>query len=520
MPVKSKNTSGPIVIVCKGIAFAFPFGIAYLAGYLRQKEEDVRVLFKPENPSYFESFVQEIIALKPLVVGFGSLYPDLYDVEKLIKTLDEKGRTFPVVVGGQMVSPTPEFAVEITEADYGVIGEGEIIFHELVTALRQGRDTSDIRGLVIRDGREIKSTGPGEYIRDMSQLPPIPYDLFPAEKWLNIGKFYARYAQPHWHYNDKVISIHGGRGCPYTCNFCYHHSRPRYRAISDMMAEAEDLLTRYDANMLYFGDELVLSSPKRAKELTEAILRLKQRVEYSVSSRFDVLSKIDDDLLREMKRAGCRIMGLGIESGSQHILDIMNKRITVEQIRTGLRRLKDVGILPTVSIMVGQLTETIEDVERSISLMLESVRNDSRIQYAFTITTPFPGSDLYDVALQKGILKSHRDFYERFSPYTQMTGLSVNLSNMSDEVVIEMRKKLEALFNEEITKLRGKNVMKVETARSTLAKVDSLLRGIYFMRLPMGIRSVIIKPYEQLYDFLQTLLDRLRLRMLGISKSA
>lgn len=518
MTFKSKNTTGPVVIVCKDVSFAFPFGIAYLAGYLRQKGEDVRVLFRPDNPGYYKSFIQEIIALKPLIVGFGSLYPDLYAVVKLTKILDEEGRSFPVVIGGQMVSPTPEFAVKVTGADYGVIGEGEIILYELVTALRERRDPSDVKGLVIRDGEEIQSTGLGAFINDLSQLPPIPYDLFPSEKWLNIGKFYARYAQPHWHYDDRVISIHGGRGCPYRCNFCYHHSKARYRSISDMMAEADELLVRYNANVLYFGDDLVLSSPKRARELTESLKKLSRPVEYSVSCRFDILSRIDDELLREMRETGCRIMGLGIESGSQRILDIMNKNITVEQILSGLRRLKDVGILPTVSIMVGQVSETLEDVGKSKSLMIETVRYDKRIQYAFTITTPFPGSDLYNTAFKKGILKNHFDFYKRFSPATQMTGLSVNLSDMSDADVIKMRNELELIFIREITKLRGKGVMKVEATRNFLAHQESFFFEIFFMRLPKSLRLIMVKPYGWLFDLAQTFLDKLRLKMLGISK--
>jgi len=516
MPLTNKDPSGPVVIISKDIVFAFPFGIAYLAGYLREKGEDVRVLFKPNVEAFYKSFVKEIIALKPLVVGFGSLYPDLYEVKKLIKLLDQSCRTFPIVIGGQMVSPTPEFAVEITGADYGVIGEGEIIFHDLVTSLRQKRDTGNIRGLAIRDGKEVRLTGQGDYIKDMSQLPPIPYDLFPSEKWLNIGKFYARYGVPHWRYNDRVVSIHGGRGCPYNCNFCYHHSKPRYRPITDMMTEANELIDRYDANMLYFGDDLVLANPNRAAELTEAIAQLDRPIEYSVSCRFDILSRMDDALLREMKRTGCRIMGLGIESGSQRILDIMNKRITVEQIKDGLRRLKNVGILPTVSIMVGQLSETEEDVNKSMSLLLETVRNDKRIQYAFTITTPFPGSDLYDAAFKKGILKKHSDFYDRFSPSTQMSGLSVNLSDMDDKTVIEMRQKLEAAFYEEILKLRGKKVMIIEAWRNDLAGIDSRLRGIYLIRLPKVIREMVLRPHEWVYDFIQSFLDRWRLRMLGI----
>jgi len=515
--LRSQNTSGQIVLVSKDIAYAFPFGIAYLAGYLRQKGEDVRVLFRPDNPAHYRDFVRRVVALKPLLVGFGSLYPDLYEVRELVRILCEERRSFPVVIGGQMVSPTPEFAVEITGADYGAIGEGEIIFYELVNALREHRDPSDVKGLAIRDGKLVKLTGPGEFIDDLSKLPPVPYDMFPAEKWLPIGRYYVGMAQPHWRYNDRVISIHGGRGCPYKCNFCYHHSKDRYRSISEMVAEADELLHRYDANMLYFGDDLVLSGPRRAQELTESLAKLKRPIEYSVSCRFDILSRIDDNVLREMKRTGCRTMGLGVESGSQRILDIMHKGTTVDQIVTGLRRLKDVGILPTVSIMVGQLSETVEDVKQSMALMIETVRYDKNIQYAFTITTPFPGTELYYIALQKGILKDHHDFYERFDPKIQMFEVSVNLSNMSDTEVEAVRTKLDMTFRQEKEKAIGRNVLMVESSRRRLARIDRGFRKKVISRLP-DARMVMVLPqlYGWLYNRTQILLDKWRLQLLGI----
>jgi len=512
----SKNKTGPIVLVSKDIQYTFPFGYAYIAGYLKQQGEDVRVLFRPENPALYKRFAQEIIDLKPLVVGFGTIYPDLYEVERLIKILDKEGRDFPVAIGGQMVTPTPEFAVEVTGVDYGIIGEGEIIFHELVTALRNNESPLSVKGLVVRDGQEITTTGAGDYIHNLSELPSIPYELFPAEKWLNVGRFYTDLAQPHWRYNDRVIPIHGGRGCPFICNFCYHHSKPRYRAIEDMITEADMLIKKFNGNMLYFGDDLVLSSPKRAQDLIQAIAKLNYKIDYSVSCRFDILNRIDDETLKEMKRTGCRIMGLGIESGSQRILDIMNKKITVDEIISGLRRLKDVGILPTVSIMVGQYTETMEDAQQSMDLMLKTLRDNKNIQYAFTIATPFPGSELYDIALQKGLLKDHYDFYKRFDSVKQMSQVSVNLSDMSNEEVEFMRKKLESTYIQERNKIIGSKVVKVENLRKTAKIADSKIRTRIFNRADKGFVKLLKETYVKLYDSIQINLDKLRLKLFGL----
>jgi radical SAM superfamily enzyme YgiQ (UPF0313 family) len=512
--MKNNNLDGPVILVSKEIMYTFPFGYAYLAGYLQSKNEQVLVEFRPENEALFREFARELIAKKPLLVGFGTIYPDLYITKEIITILDELGRDFPVVVGGQMVTPTPEFAVQITGADFGVIGEGEIILHELVTALRNGGDTSKVKGLVINDGHEIISTGPGDYIVDLAELPPIPYELFPEDRWLNIGKFYAGYADfyfaPMYKFDDRIVPIHGGRGCPYTCNFCYHHSKPRYRPMDVMMAEAEMLIERFDANMIEFSDDLVISSPKRARELVDGIKQLSRPVEYSISCRFNVIKNMDDELLLDLKKSGCRIMGIGLESGSQRILDIMHKKISVEDIYNGLRRLKDAGIIPITAFMVGQLSETREDVEKSIAMLRDLIKQDKYFVSNFTITTPFPGSELYDVAFQKGLLKQHEDFYNIYDPRRDMCGISLNMSSMTDKEVVELRNRMEAIYLKEKIKAANVKILLIEKLRSRLKSFYDKISTRFFRN---RCECSLIRLADKYYCFIQSWLDTTRLRI-------
>ena len=433
-PAPSAARKGPVVLVSRAIAFTFPLSYAYLAGQLRAQGEDVRVLFK-DIPA--QALVKQIMDLDPLIVGFGNLYPELAETRGLIQMLDDAGRKFPVVIGGQMVSPTPEFAVQVTRADFGVIGEGELILGELVKRLRSGADPSDIKGLVVREGMNVKSNGPGAFIENLSiGLPAIPYDLFPTEQWLPIGAWYAKYLpQPHWKVEDRVINVHGGRGCPYTCNFCYHHSKARYRDIPVMMEEAQEALIRFNGNMLYFSDDLVMATPKRARQLIDAIGNLDRPVSFQISTRFDILAKMDDQLLRDLKRAGCRSMGLGLESGSDRILKLIGKNCNVQEIEDGLDRLHEFNIYPTTSIMLGQHTETVEDAAASIALVQRTVKKNPYLNYAFTLTTPFPGSALYDLIFQHGILKTDQDFYDRYFSTAGEFKQVINLSSMSDAEV-------------------------------------------------------------------------------------
>ncbi len=516
-PINEENRTGPVILVSRKISYTFPLGYAYLAGYLRERGEPVEVLFRPSERKERKEFVESILRKKPVIVAFGGLFPELEEIREWIELFTRAHRDFPIVIGGQMVSPTPKLAIEKTRADFGVIGEGEIVLYELVSALRSHTDISKIGGLIIRTETGLLKTGPGNIIEDLSLLPKIPFDLFPENDWLPIGEWYCQnIPQVHWHFTDRVVPIHGGRGCPYRCNFCYHHSRARFRPIPDMISEAKEALVAYQGNYLYFGDDLVLSTPERAKQLVEELSKNKLDVSYHISTRFDILKKLDDDLLFQLKESGCRAMGIGVESGSDRILKIIGKNCTSGDIITQLKRLKDVGIIPTLSIMVGQYTETKSDVERSIELMQTVVREDPNINFAFTITTPFPGSRLYELIFKKGLLQNEQEFYDKyfFSDYKSGDwNQVVNMSAMSDDEVIRMRDLITERYNEEKRSNLGYMVIQYDKIFRRMCRVYILFRSA------LSTKGFFRKPTHYLIlqiERIVIVLDKKRLKYHGI----
>lgn len=507
---KFRYKDGPVVLISRQIAYTFPLSYAYLAGYLKEKGENVSILFKDSD---YSELVKKIMELNPVLVGFGNLYPEMDEIRFIITLLNQAGRQFPIVIGGQMVTPTPEFAVKISGADFGVVGEGEIILHQLVNALRSNGDVKKVKGLIIREKDNFISTGSGDYIKNLEKLPPVPYDLFPQEEWLPIGRWYAANApQPHWRFNDRAINIHGGRGCPYHCNFCYHHSRPRYRSVHTMISEGYKAASRFSGNMLYFSDDLVLATPNRAKKLVNTIRSLNIKTEYSVSTRFDILDRLDDKLLYEMKETGCRIMGLGIESGSDRILKIIGKNCTADMILNNLKRLKKVGILPTVSIMIGQHTETIDDVEASIELMIKTVRDNPNIQYAFTITTPFPGSKLYNTIFQNGLLKTHEEFYNKYFSSPGEWNQVVNLSKMTDDEVVFMYNKIKNIYAKEKRKAIGNKVILIKNMQIAFGISEKLTNKIFAVLFNSQTSNKVKMVFRPFFDLILHKLDDLRLK--------
>ena len=445
--IESANRRGPVLLISAPVMYTFPFSFAYLAGYLLQKKENVKILFRNVPP---EQLVRQIIAEKPLMVGFGSLYPELKEIKEIIALLDEAGRDFPVEIGGQMVSPIPEFALEITGANIGVVGEGEITLFKLTQALREGEDISNIGGIVFHDGDKIISTGEGEYIKDLNDLPPIPFEMFPEEKWLPVGHWYAAFVpRSHWRYDDRVIPVHGGRGCPFKCNFCYHHSRFRQRPIEAIIEETAAALERFDGNFLDISDDLVLNSPARARELIAGLKKLSRPVEYYLSAHFEVIARMSDTELRELRESGCRIIGPGYESGSNRILKLIGKKFTVETILAQTARLKRSGIKAVGNFMIGQHTETLEDVEMTLDLVRETLAIDPDIEYTFSIMTPFPGSALYSLAKEQGLLKDDQQFYDEYFKGGGIFDwrLIANLSAMTDQQVLDGYNRLQREYD-------------------------------------------------------------------------
>lgn len=514
----SANRTGPVLLAGADILYTFPLSYGYLSGYLKSRGEAVEVMPRVGTP---REIAARILAKKPLLAGFGNLYPELREIREVIAALDELGRDFPVVVGGQMVSPTPEFALEITGADIGIIGEGEVILHQVVTALRRGSDPREVAGLVTwNDAGATVLTGEGAIIQDLGELPPLDYECFDPAKWVPVGHWYSAFVpRSHWRAADRVIPVHGGRGCPFHCNFCYHHSPFRLRPMEAMMREAAMALERFDGNMLDFSDDLVLCSPARAAKLVEGVRGLPRPISYYLSARFDILARIGDDQLRDLAATGCRIVGPGFESGSNRILDVIGKKFHTETMLTQLERLRRYNIRSIGNFMVGQHTESRQDVELTWAFIEEALKIDPTIEFTFSIMTPFPGSPLYAQVMRDGILSGDQMFYDRY--FSESKGdfdwrLICNLSAMSDEEVLDSYRWLNRRFEEEKRRIYGRSRLFPVQIRKRIGQLESrgnryLLRHLPWTQPQRILRAGCNRAFQALERWEWRLAERHRL---------
>ncbi|MBN2442259.1 MAG: radical SAM protein, partial [Spirochaetales bacterium] len=205
----------------------------------------------------------------------------------------------------------------------------------------------------------------------------------------------------------------------YKCNFCYHSSKYRLRSIESIISEIKYYRQQINFDTIFFADDLWFLNKERIDSFIRSISELDFSFHYRICARIDILSKLDDNSLKQLSESGCKTMFLGIESGSDKILNTMHKNINKQQIIEQIKRLTHYNITPCGSIMIGQLHETLDDINETLNLVQKLIQINPLTEITFNYVTPYPGSELYDMLLTKGYIKNHLDFFTRFFSKTK-----------------------------------------------------------------------------------------------------
>lgn len=271
-------------------------------------------------------------------------------------------------------------------ADYILLGEGEVTLGELLTALKQGNPQAlpNIRGLAWRDADgTIQRNFKREFIRDLDRLP------FPAWDLVDIPRYQQLWRERHGYYSMNMVTT---RGCPYSCNWCakpIYGQRYNVRSPENVAQELEWLHSHYHPDHIWFADDILGLKPGWLERFAELVTELDCATPFKCLLRADLVTPRVADAL---KRAGCRTVWMGAESGSQKILDAMDKGTTVEQIYTARRLLGQAGIRVGYFIQYGYRGETRDDIELTLKMIRETVPDEIGISVSY----PLPGTKFYD----------------------------------------------------------------------------------------------------------------------------
>jgi len=336
-----------------------------------------------------DDIIQEISQYSPDVIGISATSP-VVPMAKLTASKIKERFNIPVVIGGVHVTVAPEQAMrEGKSFDYGIIGEGEITLLELVEALARGDSVNRIKGLIYRDGENVLRTEPRPYIQDLDSLP------IPDRTLLNLDRYTFSIPKKG---TGRITLMMTNRGCPFQCVFCSARTiwgtRVRWRSVGKVLEEIEHIVNGLHIKYITFADDTLTLKRDRMIEICNGILERNIQFNWEGMTRANT---VDEELLKLMKKAGLVRLSFGIESGDPEILRKIKKGVTVEEVKRAYKSAYKLGIETRGSVMIGHPYET----KRTVMKTLWFIRNLKECMQAYiNITTPFPGTELYEMVLR------------------------------------------------------------------------------------------------------------------------
>ncbi len=259
---------------------------------------------------------------------------------------------------------------------------------------------------------------------------------------------------------DRCLTMLSGRGCIFSCNFCYRLDKGfRPRSAQSIIDEIRFLKEKYAITYIGFYDELLMSSKKRTKELCQAFLDANLNIKWECNGR---LNFADIPTLTLMKEAGCTFINYGIESLDNTTLKVMHKALTKKMIIEGIENTLKVGMSPGLNIIYGNINEPLSAIDDAVDFLLKY--DDHSQRRTIRPVTPYPGSELFDIAVKSGKIKDVAEFYEKL--HTNSDLLCVNFTNNSEEEIYD------ALYKANKKLLDAYN-------QSQARKVDELCYNLY-----------------------------------------
>ncbi|MFH0826799.1 MAG: radical SAM protein, partial [Candidatus Omnitrophota bacterium] len=371
-------------------------GLGYLATSirLRHKVEILDCIKEKMTPRLFGYYMEKT---KPQIVGIQCYTFDLYNIRKMLRSAKRIGAV--TILGGPHPSAVPLETMDFfrNKLDYAFQGEAEIGFSKLVDKLAGIKDYSfeDIEGLIWRKNGHIQ-INEKHFIKDIDSLGGVSWDLIKPQTYppAQHGAFYK---------NFPIAPIIVTRGCPYLCTFCAGNlisgKMLRKRSVQNVISEIKMLHDDFGIREFHIVDDNFTLDKAYVNNFLRTLKAMNLNMSWSVPNgiRMDTL---DDEMLELMKETGLYLISLGIESGSDRILDLMKKNITVDKIKSSIALIRRHGIEIAGFFIVGFPGETKKDIEQTIDLSLEL----DLIRANFFIYLPLPGSESFESLKRDGKL--------------------------------------------------------------------------------------------------------------------
>lgn len=354
-----------------------PMSSLVLAAYIRERGYFPEILDLRIDDDF-----KKIDFNQYLCVGIGSeTGVALKSAISISKYIKEKYPKIPIIWGSYHASFLPKETLENYYVDCVVKGEGESALIDVLKDIEKDR----IKGCYKKIYEEK------EFL-DMEKLPLAAYDI------INIKKYSDAF---------EGIGYESSRGCPHPCNYCYahsfHKSRWRHKSTEKVLKECEYLINKYGVKKFRFLEDNFFVNKERALNIAKGFIKKNFNIFWTATIRLDYLSNYSQEELKMLKKSGFWVAIVGAESGSQRILDYIEKGLTVKQIKIAIENCIKAGIMPQISFMAGFPTEKKEELLETLNLYDEIINLDKEnieVNSVFTLC-PYPGTKIYNTLIKE-----------------------------------------------------------------------------------------------------------------------
>ena len=377
-----------------------PLSLLYPATPLDRDGYRVTIVDQFADPSWKKKLLVAL-AKKPVCFGVTSMTgPQILQALCVCKFVKDRYPDVPIVWGGIHASLLPEQTLGNPYVDIVVVGEGEAALLELVKALENGTPLDQVAGIAYRQNGQYRFTGSRPFV-NLDEQPSLAYHLIDINR-----------------YRERLLGIDHihllfSRGCTFDCAFCWdpvmHMRRHRAMQPERVLGNMQRVIQDFGIRGFIFSDDNFFVDRRWAYNVLEGVVRAD--LDICIGKLFirpDTLCKLNGDFLEIMVRAGVKRLVMGAESGSERIQHLIKKRIMPEQILEANRMLIPYPIKPAYLFMMGLPTETPDEFAQSIRLAAQLIDENPKATRAFNVYTPFPGTELFNLAVQYGLRPPER----------------------------------------------------------------------------------------------------------------
>lgn len=406
----------------------FPIGLGYIATAMKKAGWEFDLLDLDILRWDDDKIHEYLMTNKYDVVCIGCMVTGYKYVKHWSGVIKKSNSSCKIIVGNSVATSIPNLLLDKTDVDIAVMGEGDEVIVELLSAISEKQSIHTIRGLYFKDcSGSVINTGVRPVIKDISKLPYLDFEIFDVNAYIDASHHTVR--DVSFVGKPRALPISTARGCIARCTFCYHvfkDMRYRWRSPESIAEELKIITEKYKLNYVHFWDELTFFSKKQTDSLAQAIIDIGVDVKWTARCRANLFDGDEDvEIIKKMKDAGCHKVQYCLEAADEDILKAMNKKITVEQFTTQTKLFNKAGVEPITSLVLGYPQETPETIKKSMDCCIEN-----GIYPSVGYLLPQPGSPMYKYAIDNGYITDEEDYILHMG---DRQDLVVNMTQMSDE---------------------------------------------------------------------------------------